>query len=284
MTGGSTGNSGFSGIELPPAYGREILRCEVGSTLHGTGLGVALEDHDEMGLFLEWPHSTIGLGQAEHYVTRTAPEGHRSQPGDTDLVVYSARKWAKLALAGNPTVLLVLFAPPDKLMITSDAGEELRANANWFASKRAGRAFLGYMEKQRQRLTGDRGRAGRIRHRGDCPRCAGVGVAGCSVCGGSGVLPDWKYAMHMLRLGHQGVEILSTGHLTLPEPGDLGEHLRAVRRGDVEILDVLAEAEQLEADPTALIEGDSPFPDHPDPAPIDDWLIRAHQQLWTRTG
>jgi RNA repair pathway DNA polymerase beta family len=31
--------------------------------------------------------------------------------GDLDVIIYSARKWGRLALAGNPTVLLVLFAP-----------------------------------------------------------------------------------------------------------------------------------------------------------------------------
>ena len=36
---------------------------------------------------------------------RTQPEGVRSGPGDLDLIVYSLRKWMRLALTGNPTVL-----------------------------------------------------------------------------------------------------------------------------------------------------------------------------------
>jgi hypothetical protein len=35
---------------LPADYGIEILRCEVGSTLHGTGLPDH-EDRDEMGIY-----------------------------------------------------------------------------------------------------------------------------------------------------------------------------------------------------------------------------------------
>jgi RNA repair pathway DNA polymerase beta family len=31
---------------------------------------------------------------------------NRSGAGDLDVIIYSARKWARLALAGNPTVLL----------------------------------------------------------------------------------------------------------------------------------------------------------------------------------
>ena len=33
--------------------------------------------------------------------------------GDLDVVIYSARKWARLALSGNPSVLLLLFVPDD---------------------------------------------------------------------------------------------------------------------------------------------------------------------------
>lgn len=248
-------------IALPPQYGKEILRVEVGSTLHGTGLGVALEDHDEMGVFVEWPRSTIGLGCAEHYVKRTAEEGQRSGPGDTDLVVYSLRKWAHLALNGNPSVILLLFAPADKMMITSELGLDLRAHADWFASKRAGNAFLGYMEQQRQRMVGQRGRAGRVRVMPD----GGV---------------DWKYAMHMLRLGHQGVEYLTTQRLSLPVPGELGDHLREVRRGEVSFDAVITEAEELERQVKALLAGRSPLPDDPQRDRVEKWIIAAHLAVW----
>jgi hypothetical protein len=32
------------------------------------------------------------------------------------VIIYSARKWARLALAGNPTVLLVLFVPDEEVV------------------------------------------------------------------------------------------------------------------------------------------------------------------------
>ncbi|HUY44275.1 MAG TPA: nucleotidyltransferase domain-containing protein [Streptosporangiaceae bacterium] len=46
----------------------------------------------------------------DHYVFRTQPEGARSGPGDTDLVMYSLRKYLRLAVKGNPTALLPLYA------------------------------------------------------------------------------------------------------------------------------------------------------------------------------
>lgn len=245
---------------LPAEYGVELLRSEVGSTLHGTGL-LGHEDRDEMGIYLEHPSSVIGLADRPHWTFRTAGGDNRSTPDDTDVVSYSARKWVTLALRGNPTVLLLLHAPESALVLCDDHGRRLRENAAWFASRRAGASFLGYMQQQRQRMTGDRGKAGRVR----------VSPEGAV---------DWKYAMHMLRLGHQGVEFLTTGALTLPVPGDLGDHLRRVRRGDVAFEDVIAEAEALEVEVRQLLEGRSPLPDEPNGEAAEAWLIAAHRSAW----
>src|ERR1700685_2008618 len=105
-----------------------ILRVQVGSGVHGTSV-TGQDDRDEMGLCLEPPQFVTGLarvpsgtrGEAplvpfEQYERHTAwdrPGGlaNRSGAGDLDVIIYSARKWARLALAGNPTVLPVLFLP-----------------------------------------------------------------------------------------------------------------------------------------------------------------------------
>lgn len=245
---------------LPEQFGVEILRTEVGSTLHGTGLAGS-DDLDQMGIYVEHPGSTIGFGHRPHYVWRSAQDGERSQSHDTDLVVYSLRKWCGLALSGNPSVLLVLFAPAGKVVLNTPLGHALRFNAEWFASRRAGKAFLGYMEQQRQRMVGQRGRAGRVRIMPD----GGV---------------DWKYAMHMLRLGYQGEEYLRTGGLTLPIPGDVGDHFRAVRRGDIPFENVIVEAEEREAVVKALLDGESPLPPEPNTDAAEKWCIQAHLGVW----
>lgn len=247
---------------LPEQYGTEILRAEVGSTLHGTGLGVAHEDHDEMGIFVEHPRTTIGLGRLDHYQWRTKAEGEKSQPGDTDLICYTLRKWARLALSGNPSVLLPLYAPDDKLVYATADGHELRAHADWFASRRAGRAFLGYMEQQRQRLTGERSGSGRIRKNLE----AGI--------------VDWKYAMHMLRLGYQGVEYLETGRLTLPMPDFPGVFLREVRTGQHDIGEVIQIAGSLESILKSLLDGESPLPPEPETEKVERWVMATHLRLW----
>ena len=94
----------------------------VGSTVHGLHHG-GQDDRDEMAVFVEPPEYLLGLARArgirgglygfEHCVERTQPEGARSGPGDLDLVAYSLRKYVRLALKGHPTILLLLFVPPE---------------------------------------------------------------------------------------------------------------------------------------------------------------------------
>ena len=64
-----------------------------------------------MGICIEPPEYVAGLRRFEQWVYRTQPEGARSGPGDIDRTVYSLRKWCRLALAGNPTVMLLLHVP-----------------------------------------------------------------------------------------------------------------------------------------------------------------------------
>jgi hypothetical protein len=91
----------------------EIIRAEVGSTIHGVGKPGA-EDRDEMGICVEPADHVIGLEHFEQYIYRTAKErtgkqDAKSLPGDLDLTVYSLRKYLRLAVKGNPTGLLLLY-------------------------------------------------------------------------------------------------------------------------------------------------------------------------------
>ena len=133
-----------------------ILLGLVGSTVHGVTVDSA-DDRDEMGICIEPPEYVAGLKVFHQWVYRTQPEGARSGPGDIDRTVFSLRKWCRLALAGNPTVMLLLHVPDDQCAVLEEPGRVLRANRQWFASRRAGRAYLGYMERQRDRMTGERG-------------------------------------------------------------------------------------------------------------------------------
>src|SRR5690606_12928438 len=100
-----------------------ILQCQVGSGVHGITVKDQ-DDRDEMGICVEPPEYVIGLRRFEQYIFRTRPEGVRSGPGDLDLTVYSLRKWMRLALDGNPTVLLPLFVPEEEIVREEPRSEE----------------------------------------------------------------------------------------------------------------------------------------------------------------
>lgn len=248
---------------------RTILRGVVGSTVHGLALA-GTDDRDEMGICIEPPEYVIGLRHFEQYVHRTAEERQPqkggiappSQPGDLDLTVYSLRKWARLARQGNPSVLLLLFLPDSHTVTRTAAGDEVVNHAGLFASKAAAARFLGYLESQKQRLLGERGQM-RVT-RTDLVKAHGY---------------DTKYAMHMLRLGYQGVEFLNTGRLSLPMPEAQRERCMAVRRGEVPINDVLTEVGLLEAELQDL-RITSVLPDHPFEEGIDELLVRLYREAW----
>ena len=247
-----------------------ILRGTVGSTLHGLHHG-GQDDRDEMAVFLEPPEFLVGLrlarsgrqwSQFEHYVERTQPEGARSGPGDLDLVAYSLRKWLRLALAGNPTVLLLLFSPADSLLVCTESGRKLRELAPAIVSRRAGPRYLGYLRTQKERLLGARGQ--RRVNRPELIEAHGF---------------DTKYAMHVVRLGHQGIELLTTGRLTLPMPEPARSEIMAIRRGERSEAEVVAEIERVERELVRANE-ESPLRDKPDHETVTAFVVDAYRAAW----
>jgi hypothetical protein len=258
-----------------------ILRVQVGSGVHGTSI-TGQDDRDEMGLCLEpsqfvtglarVPRGTGGEGPSvrfEQYERHTAwdrPGGlaNRSGAGDLDVIIYSARKWARLALLGNPTVLLVLFVPDEEVVYRDPVGAELVSNAHRFVSRLAAVRFLGYLRGQQASMTGQPG--------AHTNRPELVALHGY----------DTKYAMHALWLGLQGVELLTTGRITLPVPEPHRAYLRSVRRGErslAEVLDAIADAEAR----LVTLRDSSAVPEQPDRAWVDAWLHRSYLDYWSRT-
>ena len=140
-----------------------ILRGLVGSTVHGLNVNDGIEDRDEMGICVEPFEDAMSLWEPfEQFIYRSAAEREgrenaRSSAGDLDLTIYSLRKWARLALKGNPTIMLLLFTPDEQLLWCDDLGAELRALTPSLVSRRVQGPFLGYLQAQKQRLTGERG-------------------------------------------------------------------------------------------------------------------------------
>jgi predicted nucleotidyltransferase len=243
----------------------EVLRTVVGSGVHGIAIE-GTDDHDEMGVYVEPAERVLGLGRrTDHYIHRTQPEGARSGPGDTDLVMYSLRKYLRLATKGNPTALLPLYAPAESVLTIRPLGEELRAMAGTFLSQQAVHRFLGYLSSQRRRLLGQERRG--VPNRPELVARHGY---------------DVKYASHALRLAYQGLEIARDARLTLPMPTAERERVLAVKRGEVrdkgvvlaEIASVQSRVEDL------LATGRTSLPEHADLDTISAWSVSAHRRHW----
>jgi hypothetical protein len=249
-----------------------ILRVQVGSGVHGIALSGVGDDRDEMGVCLEPADyvtgvrrcgARIGFEQFERHTAWDRGDGvrERSGEGDLDVCIYSARKWARLALRGNPSVLIPLFVPDADTMVRTDAACELIDNGHRFVSKQAATQFVGYLQAQRGAMTGERG--------AHTNRPELVALHGY----------DTKYAAHALRLGIQGVELLTTGRMALPMLSEHREYLLAVRRGEVRLTDVLAEVDRHAARLTALHDS-ATVPDEADENWVDGWLHRSYLRQW----
>jgi predicted nucleotidyltransferase len=246
------------------ALPNEILRSVVGSGVHGIAIA-GTDDHDEMGVYIEPPEYVLGVERyREDYVWRTQPEGVRSGHGDTDLILYSLRKYLRLAINGNPTVMLPLFAPSELLVVVTPLGDELRALRSSFLSQQAVERFLGYMHSQHERMLGQSKR--NVPNRPELIERYGW---------------DVKYGSHALRLAYQGYEIASRGFLTLPLPDRERERVLAVKRGEIPRDEVSAEIGRLEAEVRTLIdEGRTPLPASADYEQITAWAIDVQRRHW----
>lgn len=241
-----------------------ILLVEVGSTAHGTGIPGG-EDTDETAIVMETPKQILGVGhELKNRMQRTQPEGIRSGPGDTDRQIYSLRSFLGLASAGNPSIQLAFWAP---IIQTTPLGNELRQLSKFIISREIIPRYRGYMNGQVMRLDGLKGNG--HGKRGGGKREELIKEYGFDV----------KYAMHAARLGYQCLELLDTGNLQLPIPGEAGEWLRAVRRGDIDREEWRQRVQELDSMMANRL-NDSSIPAHPDRDIIDNFLIAAHCQYW----
>jgi hypothetical protein len=143
-----------------------------------------------------------------------------------------------------------------------ELGAELRALTPSILSSRVQVPFLGYLQAQKQRLAGERGQK-RI-HRPELEEMYGF---------------DTKYAMHMLRLGFQGVELLTTGNLSLPMREPAPAFLLDVRRGKVTEEQCMTRAGELERELEALATT-SVLPDEPEEPKVEQWMLTAYRHQW----
>jgi hypothetical protein len=242
----------------------EVLRTLVGSSVHGLAVGDT-DDRDEMGVYVPPPEYLIGVRQAKgSYVARTQPDGARSGAGDVDLTLYSLQHWARQVVKGNPTMILPIFAPDAEVISATPVGRLVREQAPSLLSQVAGHRFLGYLHAQKERLLGG-GKQNRMPNRPELVERYGF---------------DTKYAAHAVRLAVQGVELLTTGRLTLPMDDPWRSTILGIRTGAYSLAEALrmvdTEAERLV---DLMASGASPLPVRPHLARVSvtvtQWTLAA---------
>jgi len=213
----------------------EILRVVVGSRaygLHGPG-----SDHDRRGVF---------VAPTRDFWRLTKPPTHRDGPADEQFS-WEIERFCALALAGNPTVLEVLWSPLIEA-ITED-GETLRSARPAFLSRRVAETYGGYARDQFTKVANRRDRTGETNH---------------------------KQAMHMIRLLMAGAHLLRTGEV-LVDVSNRRADLLAVRTGEMPWPEVVAWAGALRAELTGAAAA-THLPESPDTAAIDQLLVRVREQ------
>jgi len=266
LGGDRAGRPNVSYGDRAVALAGEVLRGVVGSTVHGLAIG-GQDDLDLMGVTIPPAEYVCGLAEFDQHVWRTQPEGVRSGPGDVDLTVFGLRKWMRLATAGNPTIIALLFVPEASLHVRTEEGERLRALAPSIVSRRAGDRFLGYLLSQRERMDG-RGRQARVPNRPELVEKYGY---------------DTKYAGHALRLGLQGVELMTTGRLELPMAEPDRTHVLEVRRGDVDRAEAVRRIDAVTQRLVDELASSRPnrLRDQPDLDAVNAYLVDAHRRAWS---
>lgn len=222
-----------------------------------------------MAVVVADPAYVTGLRRWESHVWRSKPEGVRSEAGDLDLTFYELRRFVELAARGNPSILLLLYVPSAKIVSSTSHGLALQQLAPSLVSMQAVPRYRGYMKAQARRLLGERG-GGRGKRTGARPEL--VERYGY----------DTKFAMHMVRLGFQGVELCEEGRLSLPMSGESLDACRQIREGHVGVDDALALAFELDARLEDFEEGRRPsaLRDEPDAEAVMRWMHAIYLEVW----
>lgn len=240
-----------------------VLRGQVGSGLHGVTTGA--DDRDEMGVCIEPPEYVIGNARFEQYQFRTQPEGVRSGAGDLDLVVYSSASGRGSPPPATPPCCFCCSCPNTRSSRTPGGGGAV-AGPPGDVHIAAGRPPLHRLPRI---ATGQDARP-------PCPAHQPSGAHRRSWL-------RYEVRVHAVRLGLQGVELLTTGRITLPIPEPDRTWLRELRNGEHTIDEALDRMSELRGQINRLT-STSVWPDRPNRNQINAWLTSTYQTWWAQKG
>lgn len=225
-----------------------------GSKAHGAKVGDT-DDTDHFGVFVEPPIVSLGIDNYPHFVYTTGGQPGGNGPADIDVTLFSLRKWAGLAVKGNPSALHFLFAPDATYDRFGIWRHYVLSNTKSFLAKGHVKAFLGFANDQMDRLLGKKGQK-------NCHRAAIEEKFGY----------DTKYAMHVIRLYGEAKELMETGKITLPRPNK--DQLIRIRKGEYGLSAIKELGEELEHHAIQASEK-SDLPEHVDREIVSRYIAQA---------
>lgn len=220
-----------------------LLSGIVGSTAYGLATGDS--DVDVLGLYACDTRELHGLKEVVETHVKVNP----------DSTYHEARKYCRLALRCNPTVLELMWLPD--YIQTSQLGQELVGIRGKLLSSLVRETYLGYATAQFRKLE----------QRGDGTFSADTAKRTA------------KHARHLRRLLYQGTKLWQSGELEIkvrnPEAyRDFGERVAA---GDIDLArQELAWAERFFDQVTPAVSGS------PDTLVVERWLQRVRKEHWKR--
>lgn len=119
-------------------------------TIHGSqayGLNTKDSDVDIKGMCIEPKEYFLGYLNNFEQQEKLARKGN-----EADSVIYSIRKFFKLAADCNPNIIEVLFVDESDILKIDKYGEKVRENRDLFLSKKALHTFSGYAYAQLKRI------------------------------------------------------------------------------------------------------------------------------------
>jgi predicted nucleotidyltransferase len=273
-----------------------IFKTISGSRLYGTATEES--DTDIRGVCHQTVESLVGIHGFEQYEAKV-PQ---------DITIFGLTKFCQLALQCNPNIVELLFAPTsgDMCLFIGKEWHDLLEIRSAFLSRKARHTFSGYSFAQLKRIESHH------KWIVDPPAFAPIPEEfGAVQSSGSYKWSDkeghssyqsaqthwrqyqeWlanrnptradlehkygydtKHGMHLARLMVQGIELLSTGFLTLPRPD--AEWLLEIRNGLMDYYDIVAWAAEKQAE-MVKIEETSPLPWGPDSNIVEDFLIKTN--------
>lgn len=122
-----------------------ILKVKHGS--HAYGLNIEGSDLDVKGVCIEPKEYHFGFAKNFEQHIQEASKGY-----EHDLVVYSLKKFAKLATDSNPNIIEILFGEDSDILYIDKFGEELRSFRDNFLSLKARYTFAGFAHSQLKRI------------------------------------------------------------------------------------------------------------------------------------